>query len=211
MACCRLSSSLKWYISLTEEIVIGFKRWSRWRHQMKKKSVLPVRCAGNSSVADEFPSQRPVTRSFNVLFDLRLDKRLSEQPRRRWFETLSRSIWRHCNMYKVHGCRSWGDWGQTRTMYFTEQGMSGLQFIRACPSGEYATMQCTPDISRSLFHKNSRKTAKARPYGRDMVVFHEFEVWPKFYLRIYCIVCSIVFYCAVIYRESIVLRKKSYK
>ena len=29
--------------------------------------------------------------------DLRLNKRLSNQSRRRWFETPSRSLWRHCN------------------------------------------------------------------------------------------------------------------
>ena len=34
----------------------------------------------NSSVTGEFPSQRPVTRSFDVFFDLRLNKRLSKQP-----------------------------------------------------------------------------------------------------------------------------------
>ena len=28
----------------------------------------------------EFPAQRPVTRNFDVLFDLRLNKRLSKQP-----------------------------------------------------------------------------------------------------------------------------------
>ena len=33
-------------------------------------------CAGNSPVPDEFPAQRPVTRSFDVFFDLRLNKRL---------------------------------------------------------------------------------------------------------------------------------------
>ena len=33
-------------------------------------------------VADEFRSRRPVTRSFVVLFDLRLNKRLNKQPRR---------------------------------------------------------------------------------------------------------------------------------
>ena len=34
---------------------------------------------GNSPVTGEFPSQRPVTRSFDVFFDLRLNKRLSKQ------------------------------------------------------------------------------------------------------------------------------------
>ena len=41
-------------------------------------------------------------RSFDVLFDLCLDKRLSEQSRRRWFETPSRSWWRHCNDHNWH-------------------------------------------------------------------------------------------------------------
>ena len=37
-------------------------------------------CAGNSPVTGEFPSQKPVTRNFDVLFDLHLNKRLSKQP-----------------------------------------------------------------------------------------------------------------------------------
>ena len=37
----------------------------------------------------EFPTQRPVTRSFDVFFDLRLNKRLSKQPWGWWFETSS--------------------------------------------------------------------------------------------------------------------------
>ena len=45
----------------------------------------------------EFPTQRPVTRSFDVFFDLRLNKRLSKQPWCWWFETPSWSLWRHCN------------------------------------------------------------------------------------------------------------------
>ena len=52
---------------------------SWWRHQMAIFSALPSLCAGNSSVTGEFSSQRPVTLSFDVLFDLHLNKRLSEQ------------------------------------------------------------------------------------------------------------------------------------
>ena len=40
---------------------------------------------------------KPVTRSFRVFSDLRLNKRLNKQSRRRWFETPSRSLWRYCN------------------------------------------------------------------------------------------------------------------
>ena len=45
----------------------------------------------------EFPTQRPVTRSFDVFFDLRLNKRLSKQPWGWWFETQSCPLWRHHN------------------------------------------------------------------------------------------------------------------
>ena len=46
----------------------------------------------------EFPTQRPVTRNFDVFFDLRLNKRLSKQPWGWWFETLSWSLWRQRNV-----------------------------------------------------------------------------------------------------------------
>ena len=45
----------------------------------------------------EFPTQRPVTRSFDVFFDQRLNKRLSKQPWGWWSETPSSSLWRHRN------------------------------------------------------------------------------------------------------------------
>ena len=52
---------------------------------------------GNSPVPGEFPAQRPVTMSFDVFFDLRLNNWLSKQSWGRWFETLSCPLWRHCN------------------------------------------------------------------------------------------------------------------
>ena len=58
-----------------------------------------VLCVGTSPVSGEFPSQRPVTRGFETFFDLRLNKRLCKQTRHRWFETLSRSLWCHCNVF----------------------------------------------------------------------------------------------------------------
>ena len=50
---------------------------------------------GEFTGPDEFPAQRPVTRSFDVFFDLRLNKRLSKQPWGWWFETPPWSLWRH--------------------------------------------------------------------------------------------------------------------
>ena len=70
---------------------------SWWRHQMETFSALLAFCAGNSPVTGEFPAQRPVPRSFDVFFDLCLNKRLSKQSRGWRFETLSRPLWPHCN------------------------------------------------------------------------------------------------------------------
>ena len=74
---------------------------SWWRHQMETFSALLALYAGNSPIPGEFPAQRPVTRSFDVFFDLRLNKRLSKQPWGWWFEMQSGSLWRHCNGYII--------------------------------------------------------------------------------------------------------------
>ena len=71
---------------------------SWWRHQMETFSALLALCAGNSAVTGEFTPQRPVTRSFDVFFGMGLNKRLSKQSRRWWFETPLRSLWRKCKV-----------------------------------------------------------------------------------------------------------------
>ena len=48
---------------------------------------------------DWIPSQRAVTQTFEVFFHLRLNKRLSKQSRRRWFETPSSSLWSYSNEF----------------------------------------------------------------------------------------------------------------
>ena len=63
---------------------------------------------GEFTGPDEFPSQRPVTRSFDVFFDLRLNTRLSEQSWSWWFETLSRPFRLHSNEIGSHVCISCG-------------------------------------------------------------------------------------------------------
>ena len=83
-------------------------RWSNWGFPLKLRlhddvikwkhfSALLAICAGNSPVPGEFPTQRPVTRSFDVFFDLRPNKRLSKQWWGWWFETQSCPLWRHYN------------------------------------------------------------------------------------------------------------------
>ena len=59
-------------------------------------------------VTGEFPSQKPVTRSFDVFFDLRFNKR--KQSKRWWFETPSLPLWSHCNDFPGIGDRSRALW-----------------------------------------------------------------------------------------------------
>ena len=71
-------------------LVLKASAW--WRHQMEIVSALLAICAGHSPV-------RPLTRSFDVFFDLLLNKRLSKQ----WWGWWSRTLWRHCNgLVKSH-------------------------------------------------------------------------------------------------------------
>ena len=67
------------------------------RHQIETFSALLAVCSGNSPVTGEFPTQKPVTQSFDVFFDLRLNKRLNKQSWGWWFETSSLPLWRHSN------------------------------------------------------------------------------------------------------------------
>ena len=71
---------------------------------METFSALLAICAGNSPVSGEFPAQRPVTRSFDGFFDVRLIKRLSKQSRGWWFETPAWSLWRHRNVVSGSEC-----------------------------------------------------------------------------------------------------------
>ena len=80
------------------------KTW--WRHQMETFSAFLALCAGNSPVIGEFPAQRPVTRTFDVFFDLRLNERLSKQSWGWCFETPSRPLWRHSNEKEISPWRS---------------------------------------------------------------------------------------------------------
>ena len=84
-----------------------------WRHQMETFSALLALLL----VTGEFPAQRPVTRSFDVFFDLRLNK----QSRGCWFETPSCPLWHHCNeparsmgllvsSVQYVGCLQWPWW-----------------------------------------------------------------------------------------------------
>ena len=118
---------------------------------METFSALLSLCAGNSPVPGEFPSQRPVTRSFDVFFDLRLNKRLSNQSWGWWFETLSRPLWRHHNgSYKIV------EYGQHDTSsHAPGQHYNGVTWVSR-PLKSPATQL----LAQQLVQANSKKTSK---------------------------------------------------
>ena len=94
----RRSATAQWHDLLARRCN---KQIPWWRHPMEIFSALLAICAGNSPAPGEFPAQRPVTRSFDVFFDLRLNKPLSKQPWGWLFETPSCPLWRQCNVISI--------------------------------------------------------------------------------------------------------------
>ena len=86
------SDCIQWIHAVS--IIAATRHSAWWRHRMETFSALPTLWAGNSPVTGEFSAQRPVTQSFDIFFDLRLNTRLNKQSSGWWFETPS---WRHCN------------------------------------------------------------------------------------------------------------------
>ena len=83
--------------NMMEAIVSLAGAW--WCHQMETFPALLAICAGNSPVSGGFPAQMPVTWSFDICFDLRLNKR---------FGTQSCPLRRHCNGLRRQNYRSLG-------------------------------------------------------------------------------------------------------
>ena len=85
---------------------------------------------GESRATGELPSQRPVTRGFDVFFEQRLSKRLSKQSRSRWFETPSRSLLRLCNGHDHLKCSQWlQTWSREHSGYGLSQWEEALWSI----------------------------------------------------------------------------------
>ena len=84
---------------------LSSNRWPKpwWHHQMETFSMLLALCEGNLLVTGGFPSHRPVMWSFNVFFDLHLNKRLSKQLRWWWVEMPMHSLWCPCNELELNG------------------------------------------------------------------------------------------------------------
>ena len=81
-----------WFILCCKLVVVPW-----WCHQMETFSASLALFVGNSPVTGEFPTQGPVTRSFDVFFDPHWNKWLSKQSWGWWFATPLCSLWRQYN------------------------------------------------------------------------------------------------------------------
>ena len=89
-----LMATIHWTVYLACKIFMQHDDVIKWKHFPRYWSFLR---GIHRPITGDFPAQRPVTRSFDVFFDLRLNKRLSKQRWGWWFETQSRPVLRHCN------------------------------------------------------------------------------------------------------------------
>ena len=97
---------LPWLVKC-QELVVEVFIWSGLFHPtmvslMTSSNANIFHITGPLSITGEFPSQRPVTWSFDIFFDLHLNKQLSKQLWVGWFETPWHSLWCHFNVQCAH-------------------------------------------------------------------------------------------------------------
>ena len=103
-----------------------------------------------SSNGKHFPRYWPFLRgihrtlSFDVFFDLRLNRHLSKQWRRWWFETLPRSLWRHYNEPTECTASIWSP--------LLPHAPRGRYVINYCLLGEADVTYTNPCLMRQMRH-----------------------------------------------------------
>ena len=159
-----------------------------WRHQMETFSALLAICAENSPVHGEFPTQRPVTRSFDVFFDVRPNKQLSKQSWGWWSETLSPSLWRKGSLMWRFDIFCENVWHQ-RSYTILEPALSMYHYhdvIMTTIASQitsltivYSTVYSDADQSK---HQSSASLAFVREIHRGPVTFpHKWPVTRKMF------------------------------
>ena len=143
-----------------------FSYGSWWRHQMETFSAWLALCVENSPVTGEFPTQRLVTRSFDVFFALRLKKTLSKQWWGWWFETLSRPLWRPRNVGTMSSLTPHGL--LTQTIHYSLDFVSSTIIWQKYPNsnvdaelwGRDNTLLISPFISINVPYKKTPQLKK---------------------------------------------------
>ena len=90
------------YINVRQTTLRHFFLFSWWRHQMETFSALLAICEDIHRSPVNSPDKGHWRGASMFFFYLPLDIRLSKQSWGWWFETLSRSLWRHRNVLEGH-------------------------------------------------------------------------------------------------------------
>ena len=160
-------------------------------------SALLAIYVGNSPVTGEFPTQRLVTRRFDVFFDLRLNKRLSKPWWGWWFETPSRPLWRHCN--EIRSACSVNSFGVCR-IYRPSAVSSPSERLRLCIRAFYehyvSCINASTGVFIQCFHGGSWWYDQRRDTGKSLMDTPGRGLW----FLIWQLWCSIWF-MMMIFRE----------
>ena len=123
-----------------------------------------VRRIHRSPVSGEFPSQRPVTRSFDVFFDLRLNKLSSKQSWGWWFEMPSWSLWRHCDV--IHTA--------VNKLHLKMHKLTAMKYLRVMYRGEH----CSAGVKAIMFGIDDNFYEDSAGFDYRKTLFHaSFYVW----------------------------------
>ena len=167
------------YLVAGGALAFRFDKSSRWHHQMETFSALLAICAGNSPVPGEFPTQRPVTRGFDVFFDLRLNKRFSKQSWGWWFETPSGSLWRQYNVDVASDSWSWHHYDSPILLMLMRSGSLRLQKINTLRPSQNRGHFADNIFTYIFFNKNVlisiKISLKLIPNGQLTIFQHWFR------------------------------------
>ena len=128
--------------------------------------MLLALCEGNSLVTSEFPSQRPVMWSFDVFFDLRLNKQLSKRSRCWWFQMPSRSLWHHFDVMILHEMLHLQWWNINKTFITVMSYASEGHVI-----SNYLKLDCLFNSLNRLATKKTSKLSITGPFVRGIHPF----------------------------------------
>ena len=140
-----------------------------WRHQMETFSALLALCEGNPPVTGGFPSQKPVTRIFDVFFDLRLNKRPNGWANNWDADDLRRNGAHYDVTVMARNCRDkWGvivfiNWSQFKPLL-------GI-FMRAKPS--YRILQRSPYIHGCVLRPHHSQIMSLRMNNLSEFINHQ--------------------------------------
>ena len=165
-------------------------------------NIFRVTCplCGELTGPGEFPAQRPVTQSFDVYFDRRLNKQLSKQPWGWWIETPSWLLWLRCNgmLYRISKTLRHGKNGNLQTTFPHEYSwinkcVLGRNFYHNTESNfQYVSFGLGNGLAPNMW-QTVISTDDDDPVARSVTSLKRKSTSIKFYMRLVIFLRSVIF------------------